>query len=129
MLRESSSARLCGQLNRQERLRAASGPYQHNNTAKKMVKKGKKVLEYALLRCWDSDDQEELHCLKWDSIIANGMLVLEECVDETTLRKVVEDSLTAKFPLLGVHDFKYRVTILLILKLCCLLNMELLIFF
>ena len=92
------------------------------------MKKGKKVLEYALLRCWDSDDQEKLHRLKWDSIIANGMLVLEECADETTIRKVVKDSLTAKFPLLGVHDFEYRVTMLLKLKLCCLLNMELLTF-
>ena len=64
MLRESSSAGLCGQLNRQERLRAASGSYQRNNTAKKTVKKEKKVLKYALLRCWDSDDQEELHHLK-----------------------------------------------------------------
>ena len=72
MLWESSSAGLCGRSNRQERLRAASGPYQRNNTAKKMVKKEKKVLEYALLCCWDRDDQEELHHLKWDSIIATA---------------------------------------------------------
>ena len=32
MLRESASAGLCRRLNRQERLRAASGPYQRNNT-------------------------------------------------------------------------------------------------
>ena len=121
MLQESSFAGLCGRLNRQERLRAASGPYQRNNTAKKTVKKGK-VLEYALLRCWDSDDQEELHRLKWDSIIANGMLVLEEWADETTIRKVVKDSLTAKFPLLGVHDFEYRVTMLLIFKIVLLVE-------
>ena len=107
MLRESASAGLCRRLNREERLRAASGPYQRNNTAKKTVKKEKKVLEYALLRCWDSDDPEELHHLKWNSIIANGMLVLEECADETTIRKAVKDSLTAKFPLLGVNDFEF----------------------
>ena len=107
MLRESASAGLCRRLNRQERLRAASGPYQRNNTAKKTVKKEKKALEYALLRCWDSDDQEELHHLKWDSIIANGMLALEECADETTIRKAVKDSLTTKFPLLGVNDFEF----------------------
>ena len=46
----------------------------------------------------------------------NGMLVLEKCADETIIRKVVKDSLS-KFPLLGVHDFEYRVTMLLILKL------------
>ena len=106
MLRESASAGLCRRLNREERLRAASGPYQRNNTAKKTEKK-KKVLEYALLRCWDSDDPEELHHLKWNSIIANGMLVLEECADETTVRKAVKDSLAAKFPLLGVNDFEF----------------------
>ena len=60
-----------------------------------------------MLRCWDSDDQEELLHLKWNSIIANGMLVLEKCADETTIRKVVKDSLTAKFPLLGVNDFEF----------------------
>ena len=50
----------------------------------------------------------------------NGMLVLEECADETTIRRVVKDSLT-KFSLLTVHDFEYRVTMLLILKLYVLL--------
>ena len=50
----------------------------------------------------------------------NGMLVLEECADETTIRRVVKDSLT-KFPLPSVHDFEYRVTMLLILKLYVLL--------
>ena len=48
MLRESASAGLCRRLNREERLRAASRPYQRNNIATKTVKKEKKVLEYAL---------------------------------------------------------------------------------
>ena len=48
------------------------------------------------------------------------MLVLEECADETTIRRVVKDSLP-KFPLLSVHDFEYRVTMLLILKMYVLL--------
>ena len=39
MLRESTSAALCRRLNRQERLRAASGPYQRNSQAMKTVKK------------------------------------------------------------------------------------------
>ena len=71
------------------------------------MKKEKKVLEYALLRCRNSNEPEELHHLKWDSIIANDMLVLEECADETTIRKAVKESLTAKFPLLGVNDFEF----------------------
>ena len=107
ILRESTSAGLCRRLNRQERLRGASDPYQRNNTAKKTVRKEKKDLEYALLRCWNSSEPEELHHLKWDSIIANGMLVLEECAGETTMRKAVKESLMAKFPFLGVDDFDF----------------------
>ena len=60
-----------------------------------------------MLHCWDSDDSEEVHHLKWDSVIANGMLVLEECADENTIRTAVKESLTAKFPLLGANDFEF----------------------
>ena len=49
--------------------------------------KKEKVMEYALLGCLDSNDPEELHHLKWDSIMANGMLVLAEGADETIIRK------------------------------------------
>ena len=31
----------------------------------------------------------------------------EECADETTIRKAVKESLTDKFPLLGVNDFEF----------------------
>ena len=31
----------------------------------------------------------------------------EECADETTIRKAVKESLTNKFPLLGVNDFEF----------------------
>ena len=37
----------------------------------------------------------------------NEMLVLEECVDETTIRKAIEKSLAAKFPFLGFDDFEF----------------------
>ena len=107
MSRESISVGLCRRLNWQERLRAASGPYQRNNTANKTVKKEKKALEYALLRCWNSNEPEELHHLKWDSIIANKMQVLEECAEKPAIRKAVKESLTAKFPFLGVDDFEF----------------------
>lgn len=107
MPRESISTGLCRRLNRQGSLRVASDPYQRNNTAKKTMKKEKKALEYALLRCWNSNEPEELHHLKWDSIIANEMQVLEECADKTTIQKAVKESLTAKFPFLGVDDFEF----------------------
>ena len=71
------------------------------------MKKEKKALEYVLLRCWNSNEPEELNHLKWDSIIANEIQVLEECADETTIRKAVKESLKAKFPFLGVDDFEF----------------------
>lgn len=72
------------------------------------MKKEKKALEYALLSCWYSNEPEELHHhIKWDSIIANEIQVLDECADETIIRKAVKESLTAKFPFLGVDDFGF----------------------
>ena len=108
MLSESSSTGLCRRLNRQERLRAAAGTsYQRTSQAKSTAKKLKKVLEFALLRCWDADDTDEVHHLKWNSVIANGILELEECADENTIRKTAKESLTHKFPLIGINDFEF----------------------
>ena len=108
MLSESSSTGLCRRLNRQERLRAAAGTsYQRTSQAKSTAKKQKKVLEFALLRYWDADDTDEVHHLKWNSIIASGILELEECADENTIRKAVKESLKVKFPLIGINDFEF----------------------
>ena len=108
MLSESSSTGLCRRLNRQERLRAAAGTsYQRTSQAKSTAKKLKKVLEFALLRCWDADDTDEVRHLKWNSVIANGILELEECADENTIRKTVKESLTHKFPLIAINDFEF----------------------
>ena len=35
------------------------------------------------------------------------MQVLEECAEKTAIRKAVKESLTAKFPFLGVDDFEF----------------------
>ena len=108
MLSESSSTGHCGRLNRQERLRAAAGTsYQRTSQAKSTAKKQKKALEFALLRCWDADDMDEVHHLKWNSVIANGILELEKFADENTIRKTVKESLTGKFPLIGINDFEF----------------------
>ena len=111
MLSASTSSGLCLRLNRQERLRAASGSsYQRDKPAKINSKKEKKAMEFALLRCWETDltdDLEEVHHLKWDSIIANGILMLAEGDDENTIRNALKESLKAKFPLLGVNDFDF----------------------
>ena len=93
MPQASSSASLFRQLNRNERL-GASSPYQQNKQAKlKPVKqKIKKAMEFALLRCW-SDNEEEPHHLKWDSVLASGMLTLDEDDNEKSIRNVIKDSL------------------------------------
>ena len=108
MLRESSSSGLYRRLNRNERLRAAS-PYQQSRQtsakpAKEKAKKEKKAIEFALLRCWD-DDEDEPHHLKWDSVIASGMLMLND--DEKTIRNALKESLAAKIPSLGDNDFDF----------------------
>jgi len=107
MLRESASTGLCRRLNRQERLRAASGcSYQRDKPAKRKAKE-KKALEFAVLRCCNTDDLEEVHHLKWDSVIASGMLMLEEGDNESTIRNALKESLKAKLPLLGANDFDF----------------------
>ena len=61
-----------------------------------------------MLRCWDDDDEEgEPHSLKWDSVIAEGMLILNEDDDEVSVRKKVSFALGNKFPLLGANDFEF----------------------
>ena len=108
MLRESSSSGLYRRLNRNERLRAAS-PYQQSRQtsakpAKEKAKKEKKAIEFALLRCWDDD---EPHHLKWDSVIASGMLMLNDDDDDKRIRNALKESPAAKMPSLGDNDFDF----------------------
>ena len=110
MLRESSSSGLYRRLNRNERLRAAS-PYQQSRQtsakpAKEKAKKEKKAIEFALVRCWD-DDEDEPHHLKWDSVIASGMLMLNDNDDDKAIRYSLKESLAAKMPSLGDNDFDF----------------------
>lgn len=107
MLRESSSSGLCRRLNRPERLRAASGGnYDRTKQAREKPKKEKKALEFALLRCLDEEDGESQH-LKWDSVIASGMLMLVEDDDEREIRRKIVESLQEKYPLLGENNFDF----------------------
>ena len=80
----------------------ASGvAYQHTDQPKPTAKKEKKPVEFSLLRCCDDDMEEaKVHHLKWDSVIASGVLLLEEGDDELTIRKAVKEALRAKFSLL-----------------------------
>ena len=109
MLQASSSSGLFRRLNRTERLRASS-PYQQNRQVKtKPVKqKIKKAIEFALLKCWpDDEDEDEPHHLKWDSVLASGMLTLDEDDNENSIRNAIKDSLSSKIPALGNNDFDF----------------------
>lgn len=109
MLQQSSSSGLFRRLNRNERLRAAN-PYQLPSTSRRSSQpakvKAKKPLEFALLKCFDEDEEEPFH-LKWDSVVAEGMLMLGEDDDENAIRLAVTQSLSNKLPLLGKDDFEF----------------------
>ena len=63
------------QLNRRECLRSAS-PYSETKTNKVAKNKPAKPIEFALLKCYDDDDiEDDEHTLKWDSVIANGIIM------------------------------------------------------
>ena len=83
MVSESSSTGVFRRMNRRERLRSAApyGPNQQGKGDAKIntVKRQSKPIEFALLKCYDdADDEDDEHHLKWNSIIANGMIMAEE---------------------------------------------------
>jgi hypothetical protein len=117
MITGSSSTGGNRRLNRRERLRSAA-PYdekQHGKgtkTNKPAKKKQTKPIEYALLKCYDDDDDnveddEVEHTLKWDSVIANGIIMAEEDDNEANIRKKLKDSLVNKFEVIGENDFQF----------------------
>ena len=89
MIRSSTASGTYRPLNRSKRLRATAPFNNRNNTQAKPVAREKKALEFALLKCFgDSSDEDhvEEHHLKWDSVIANGMIMLDEEDDEQSVR-------------------------------------------
>ena len=110
MISGSLSAGGNRRLNRRERLRSAA-PYNEtktNKTAKKDKKKPAKPIEFALLKCYDDDDvEDDEHTSKWDSVIANGIIMAEEDDNEANIRKKIKDSLVNKFEAIGENDFEF----------------------
>ena len=52
-----------------------------------------------------SDKQENM---KWGSVVANGMLSLNENDNEEAIRQsIIKESLSNKFPVIGSNDFKF----------------------
>ena len=109
MIRNSTSSGTFRRLNRTERLRATA-PYTDKKPQPKKVTKKKKAVEFALLKCFGESNDEELedeHHLKWDSIIANGMIMLDEEDDEECIRKAIKNSVASKFPIIRANDFEF----------------------
>lgn len=51
--------------------------------------------------------KEEQENLKWDSVIANGMLLLNENDNEEAISQSIKESLKRKFPMIGSNDFQF----------------------
>ena len=52
-----------------------------------------------------SDKQENM---KWGSVVANGMLSLNENDNEEAIRQsIIKESLSNKFPVIGSNDFEF----------------------
>ena len=67
-------------------------------------KRDKKVVEFDVLKS-AQDKQENM---KWNSVIANGMLSLNENDNEETIRQsIIKESLSNKFPVIGSNDFEF----------------------
>ena len=43
--------------------------------------------------------------MKWDSVIANEMFLLNENDNEEAIRQSIRESLKSKFPVIGSNDF------------------------
>ena len=111
MIRSSTASGTYRRLNRSERLRATAPFNNRNKTQAKPVASGKKkALEFALLKCFgDSSDEDlvEEHHLKWDSAIANGMIMLDEEDDEQSVRNAIKESVGKKFPIIRANDSEF----------------------
>ena len=118
-MRSGSYSGVFNRLNRNERLRAAA-PY--NNTNSRNISsttrrssatdtrntakiKNEKPIEFALLSSKDED--EDTMTIKWDSVVANGIIMATESDLEAVIRSKIKDSLKGSFPLLGPNDFDF----------------------
>ena len=86
-------------LNRSQRKKASSvlttpGKRRFNQKAKK-IKSESKTVEYAILKFHDS---EQPFFLKWDSITADGIVMLQEEDEESDVRDAIQKSLQKNMP-------------------------------
>ena len=108
MINRASFGGVFRRMNNQERLRS-SGPTNVNRTtatkrntgSANMSKKNSKAIEFALLRnnVDADDDDENSETIKWDSILADGILMVQEDNTEKEMRFKIKDALSKKYPL------------------------------
>ena len=121
MMRTSASSGLFRRLGRAERSRSAL-PYGQgerlragsNSRARRASSNGPsntnastKPIEYALLRYENATSDGEEASLKWDSVIADGMIMLHERDSEKNIWRALQESIVHKFPLAGQNDFEF----------------------
>ena len=109
MVRAGMCGGLYSRLNRSQRKNPSSalttpGKQPFNEKAKK-IKSESKAVEYAFLKCHDS---EHPFFLKWDSIIADGIVMLQEEDEENDVRDAIQKSLQKKYALIGKDDFEFK---------------------
>ena len=107
MLNRSASSGMYRRLNQQERLRATKT---ETTTSKPKPKKPDKAIEFALIRGFEIEDDDcdkDDQTLKWDSVIADGIIMVNEGNSEAEIRLKVKNALNNKFPVFGADDFEF----------------------
>jgi len=121
MIQQSASSGVFRRLNRNERLRAACHPYngtsntrtpssllKNDKQMKKSTKLVEKPIEFGLLDAQNDEDNDAGPVyMKWDSVVASGMILVNENDGEEAIRFKIKEALKGSFPLIGSHDFDF----------------------
>ena len=103
MLQQSSSAGLFQLMNNAEKLRSTSS----TKAKKRKPSCNEKAFDFPLLNPFDEldEDSERQDKLKWDSEIADGIVLISEDSSEKETRGKIRDALIKKFSLISANDF------------------------
>ena len=106
MLNTSSRAGVFTRLNRNERLRSCTSSSPRPLTSQPVRKKPDVAIEFGLIEA-PSEETRHGQCLKWDSVIASGIVACNEYDSEKDIRVKIRDSLCNKFSLFCADDFEF----------------------
>ena len=105
MLTQSASTGVFRRLNQAERKRTASNSVSTSLCTRKRKTLKERAFDFALIM--DHDEDEPSDTLKWDSIIADGVVMLVENDSETIIRQKITSALSKKYPLMCTTDFLF----------------------